>query len=165
MRHVEPRGAQQEERSQQHRVSLPGQGTALAAERPGEFVDFVLAELPLGSEMICIEGEILRHRSVSDLLLRGLKARGVRPWVIAAQRPSPSRALLSRVRAAIRGTLVVGPDRSGAWRCAIGRDNGLKPESRAATVSRSETVRPPGAGYAERRRRLSLRATQDREER
>ncbi len=89
-------------------VSFHRVGNALAAERPGEFVDFLLAELPQGPEMLCIEGEILRHRSVRDLLLRGLRARKVRPWVIAAQRPSPTRALVSRAAAAMRSALVAG---------------------------------------------------------
>ena len=113
-------------------VSFHRVGNALAAERPGEFVDFLLAELPPGPEMLCIEGEILRHRSVRDLLLRGLRARKVRPWVIAAQRPSPTaRARLARrggdAQRAGRGADRGWRGRSGGGRLPAGVDKRLKP--------------------------------------
>jgi SAM-dependent methyltransferase len=90
----------------QQPVSFTRVGNAVAAERPGEFVDVLLGELPSGPEMICIEGEILRHRSISDALVRGLRARNVRPWIITARRPSAILALASRAAAGLRAVLV-----------------------------------------------------------
>ena len=89
-------------------ISFNHVGDALAAERPAEFVEVLLDELPAEASTICIEGEILRHRSVSDLLVRGLRARNIRPWIVAAQKPSVTRALASRGAAAFRGALVAG---------------------------------------------------------
>lgn len=57
-------------------------GTAVAAECAGEFADLVMLEGPLEADLFCIEGEILRHEAVADELIRRLRERHIRAWVI-----------------------------------------------------------------------------------
>jgi SAM-dependent methyltransferase len=81
-------------------------GNVVAAERPGEFAALLLDEMPRGPDLVCIEGEILRHRSVSDPLVAGLRARRLRPWRIAPGRASLFGSTASRAVAALRALLV-----------------------------------------------------------
>ena len=57
-------------------------GTAVAAECAREFVDLVMLEGPLEADLFCIEGEILRHKAVTDELMRRLRARRIRVWMV-----------------------------------------------------------------------------------
>ncbi len=60
-------------------------GQAVAAECPQEFVDLILREAPLETDLFCIEGEILRHPAIAKELARRLRAANVRPWFITPE--------------------------------------------------------------------------------
>jgi len=111
--------------SAEHPVHFGRIGDAVAAERPAELVAALLAELPPGASVASIEGEILRHAAILDPLSRALRERGLRPWVIAAQRPSPLREAGSRAAAWTRAALAAAAFAAGRlWRRARGTPQG-----------------------------------------
>ena len=60
-------------------------GQAVVKECPEAFVDLILREAPLETDLFCIEGEILRHPAVARELARRLKAANVRPWFVTPE--------------------------------------------------------------------------------
>jgi SAM-dependent methyltransferase len=100
-------------------------GDAVAAERAADFVAALLAELPQEAAVASIEGEILRHRSIADPLSRALRERGLRPWVIAMQRPNPLGAAASNAVARARSGAAAGLSAGGRrWRRGRGVTRG-----------------------------------------
>jgi SAM-dependent methyltransferase len=57
-------------------------GKAVAAECAGDFVEVLMLEAPAEADLFCIEGEILVHEPVMSELLRRLRDRGIRPWLV-----------------------------------------------------------------------------------
>jgi SAM-dependent methyltransferase len=62
-------------------------GQAVANECPEEFVEMLIGRCPLGADLFCIEGDILRHDAIVHALTRALRAREVRPWFVARSHP------------------------------------------------------------------------------
>ena len=57
-------------------------GRAVAEECPRDFVEILMLEGPCEADLFCIEGEILIHEPVMSELLRRLRARNIRPWLV-----------------------------------------------------------------------------------
>ena len=91
-------------------------GRAVAEECPDAFVDLLLSRCPPGSELFCIEGEILRHPPVIEALHRALADRRIRPWFVARDyQPAPAAAPAKETLAGTRGRI------RGAALGALGR--------------------------------------------
>jgi SAM-dependent methyltransferase len=111
--------------SAEHPVHFGRIGDAVASERPADFVAALLEALPRDVTVASIEGEILRHRGISDPLSRALRARGLRPWVIEAQRPSVLGETGSRAVARLRTAAAFAVIAAGRlWRHARGTAQG-----------------------------------------
>jgi hypothetical protein len=83
-------------------VHLGRLGDVVAARRPADFASRLLGELPKGPGLVCIEGEILRHRSIRDPLVAAIRRRGLRPWHVAPERTNAAGALVDRAVSALR---------------------------------------------------------------
>ena len=81
-------------------------GDIIAVQRPGEFAKILLDEMPKHPDLVCIEGEILRQRSVRDPLVAGIRGRGLRPWYVAPARTTVVGATVGRVAGALRTAAV-----------------------------------------------------------
>jgi hypothetical protein len=109
-------------------------GNAVVAERPAEFVKALIDQLPFGRELVCIEGEILRHAAISNPLSRALKARGLRPWLVAAVaadrrrriRP-PASGLLASIRAVVVRAVIATVRIRRAWKRRFLPDGSARP--------------------------------------
>lgn len=77
-------------------------GDIVAARWPEAFVTVLLDAMPKVPDLVCIEGEILRHRNVRDPLVAHIRSRGLRPWDIAPP-SSGAAAAASRASDALRG--------------------------------------------------------------
>ena len=64
--------------------NLGALGRTVAAECPKEFVDLILLEGPTEANLFCIEGEILRHDSIMNELVRRLREQGIQPWSVTS---------------------------------------------------------------------------------
>jgi hypothetical protein len=60
-------------------------GKAVAAKCPSAFVDILMREGPFEADIFCIEGEILRHASIMQELVRRLRAQNVRVWTVTPE--------------------------------------------------------------------------------
>jgi len=60
-------------------------GKAVAAKCPSAFVDVLMREGPFEADIFCIEGEILRHASIMQELVRRLRAQNVRVWTVTPE--------------------------------------------------------------------------------
>jgi SAM-dependent methyltransferase len=60
-------------------------GKAVAAKCPKEFVDVIMREGPFETDIFCIEGEILRHASIMQELVRRLRDRNIRVWTVTPE--------------------------------------------------------------------------------
>ena len=47
-----------------------------------EFCELIAQEIPVEAELLCIEGEVLRHPALQDILKNKLVERGIRPWLL-----------------------------------------------------------------------------------
>ena len=96
-------------------------GRAVAERCPRDFVELLMLEAPCEAELFCIEGEILTHEPVMRELLRRLRARGIRPWLVephqaAADEASPSAAAAVAGLIAARSQFRPGACRLGGCR-------------------------------------------------
>jgi 2-polyprenyl-3-methyl-5-hydroxy-6-metoxy-1,4-benzoquinol methylase len=48
----------------------------------GELCDIIVEEVPVEAKVFCIQGELLRHEAVQQVLKRKLAAKNVRPWLV-----------------------------------------------------------------------------------
>ena len=66
-------------------TNLAAIGRTVATECPKEFVDLILLEGPTEADLFCIEGEILRHASIMDELVRRLREQNIKPWFVTGE--------------------------------------------------------------------------------
>ena len=66
-------------------TNLAAIGRTVATECPKEFVDLILLEGPTEADLFCIEGEILRHASIIDELVRRLREHNIKPWFVTGE--------------------------------------------------------------------------------
>ena len=67
-------------------------GRAVAEQCPRDFVEILMLEAPCEADLFCIEGEILIHEPVMSGLLRRLRARNIRPWLVEPHQASAEEA-------------------------------------------------------------------------